>query len=330
VWFEVMRAAESPRGVGDTGGGQRRLFFWLISLFYLLVLVAAALLARRNLRLGRGDRRGALRVGMAIAAGNLLHSLCSGHHVAGLEELNLLSQMLAASLAFGGFGALAYLALEPMLRRRWPRLMISWNRWLAGDWRDPLVGRDALLGSALALVSVTVSQLSIWLVPLPAGRLLGEELGSALPRSALEPVGAIGTSVLAALTVPISCLLFVLLMATVLRSRLAAQGLFALLFAGVLFAGDLPGSTPVATAVAALLLAALWTFVFTRLGLFAAVAFHFVMLLAGNAPLVLAASSWLPPFAVVLLAAILAPALWGAWTAVGGRAGLARWLPAEA
>ena len=32
------------------------------------------------------------------------------------------------------------------LRRRWPELLISWSRLLAGRWRDPRVGRDMLLG----------------------------------------------------------------------------------------------------------------------------------------------------------------------------------------
>jgi serine/threonine-protein kinase len=42
-----------------------------------------------------------------------------------------------------------YLALEPYLRRRWPERIISWNRLLAGDFRDPLVGRDILIGATI-------------------------------------------------------------------------------------------------------------------------------------------------------------------------------------
>jgi len=39
-----------------------------------------------------------------------------------------------------------YLALEPIVRRRWPDSIISWSRLLAGRLRDPLVGRDILIG----------------------------------------------------------------------------------------------------------------------------------------------------------------------------------------
>jgi serine/threonine-protein kinase len=39
-----------------------------------------------------------------------------------------------------------YLALEPFVRRYWSELLISWSRLIAGDFRDPMVGRDILMG----------------------------------------------------------------------------------------------------------------------------------------------------------------------------------------
>jgi serine/threonine-protein kinase len=44
-----------------------------------------------------------------------------------------------------------YVGLEPLVRRRWPSRIISWTRFLAGDFRDPLVGRDILIGGLLGL-----------------------------------------------------------------------------------------------------------------------------------------------------------------------------------
>jgi hypothetical protein len=41
---------------------------------------------------------------------------------------------------------LSYVAIEPFVRRQWPQVLVSWARLLAGDWRDPLVGRDILIG----------------------------------------------------------------------------------------------------------------------------------------------------------------------------------------
>jgi serine/threonine-protein kinase len=54
-----------------------------------------------------------------------------------------------------------YLALEPFARRRWPHLMISWSRLLAGDWRDPLIGRDILIGALLGVAMTALGSLVI-------------------------------------------------------------------------------------------------------------------------------------------------------------------------
>ena len=53
----------------------------------------------------------------------------------------------------------AYIALEPFIRKRLPARIISWNRLMANDLRDPLIGRDVLLGLLLGLVSSLVSRL---------------------------------------------------------------------------------------------------------------------------------------------------------------------------
>jgi len=62
-----------------------------------------------------------------------------------------------------------YLALEPYLRRRWPEWIISWSRLLAGDFRDPLVGRDVLIGAAFGL-GVVLTNHAMVLVPPMFGR----------------------------------------------------------------------------------------------------------------------------------------------------------------
>jgi hypothetical protein len=53
----------------------------------------------------------------------------------------------AAGMALGFW--VLYLALEPFARRRWPEMLISWTRALSGRWRDPLVGRDLLIGTVM-------------------------------------------------------------------------------------------------------------------------------------------------------------------------------------
>ena len=52
-----------------------------------------------------------------------------------------------------------YMAVEPWVRRQWPKTIISWSRVLAGAWHDPVVGRDILLGVALGVVWILVFQI---------------------------------------------------------------------------------------------------------------------------------------------------------------------------
>src|SRR5262249_25301927 len=47
---------------------------------------------------------------------------------------------------------LLYMAFEPYVRRFWPQLVIGWTRLLSGRVRDPLVGRDVLVGVAAGMI----------------------------------------------------------------------------------------------------------------------------------------------------------------------------------
>jgi len=98
------------------------------------------------MRLGRGDRRGALRLSAFVSITLLASFTVAAHHVPGSEEVTLIFTLIAKSLLFGGTMWLFYIALEPYVRRQWPQTLIGWNRVLAGGWRDPLAGGDILIG----------------------------------------------------------------------------------------------------------------------------------------------------------------------------------------
>jgi hypothetical protein len=67
---------------------------------------------------------------------------------------------LAMCLGVGGWLALVngvgYLAIEPAIRRRWPWRITAWNRLLDGRLRDPMVGRDLLIGLAFGAAVLLV------------------------------------------------------------------------------------------------------------------------------------------------------------------------------
>ncbi|MEW6250857.1 MAG: serine/threonine-protein kinase [Planctomycetota bacterium] len=128
------------------------------------VLAAAALgalpLVWSNVRRGRGDRRGALRLSGAVFVARLVIWALNAAHTSQLEaELRLLLFALLgawfeASLVWG-----FYTALEPYVRRFWPQTLVAWSRLLTGHPRDPLVARDALVGTLLGLGLVLVFEL---------------------------------------------------------------------------------------------------------------------------------------------------------------------------
>ena len=77
-------------------------------------------------------------------------------------DLSILLRVLYGVIGMSIFDALtvwvAYLAMEPFVRRRWALRLVDWNRLLQGQWRDPLTGRGILLGG---LAGVTCACLTI-------------------------------------------------------------------------------------------------------------------------------------------------------------------------
>ena len=121
-----------------------------------VALVASVMLARRNLRLGRGDRRGATRLAWAMFGLNLVAWVFIEDHALDPWEIALVLMAIGSALFSAATTWLIYLALEPFVRRRWPHVLISWNRLLLGEFSDPLVGRDLLGGCVLGAASVVV------------------------------------------------------------------------------------------------------------------------------------------------------------------------------
>jgi len=123
-----------------------------------LAIIGTALLAHRNLRLGRGDRRGAFRLAVYMFSLVMLHWVFGAHHVAATAEVDLFFGGLYRGFFLLALAWLFYMALEPYVRRLWPGMMISWMRLLDGRFRDPLVGRDVLLGCLLGPILVLIQR----------------------------------------------------------------------------------------------------------------------------------------------------------------------------
>jgi hypothetical protein len=79
------------------------------------------------------------------------------HVFTSLQQFNVLVEIIKFSLFWAVFGGLVYCALEPYVRRWWSEYLISWSRLLAVDFRNPMIGRDVLIGGALACSTLLVS-----------------------------------------------------------------------------------------------------------------------------------------------------------------------------
>jgi len=158
-WAQATHMPLAPRAVSPAPVGE--VGVWILAL---AMPIGGLLLARRNLRLGRGDQTGARRVALLVLVVYSLARVLRAEHVASGEELWILIRAIAYPCFWSMLVWLLYMALEPYARRRWPRVLISWQRLLAGQFRDPLVGRDVLVGG-MAGALLAVSFLATLLLP---------------------------------------------------------------------------------------------------------------------------------------------------------------------
>jgi hypothetical protein len=146
---------ESGGGPASSGWGKAREI--LVFTLAIVGTLVAALVARRNWKLGRTDRKGALRVAGARIVLGLVVTAGAAHAVASGELLNILIGAAEELLLPAGILWLVYLAIEPSVRARFPHSVITWNRLLTGRWWDAQVAGDVLIGGAVGCVLWTAA-----------------------------------------------------------------------------------------------------------------------------------------------------------------------------
>jgi serine/threonine-protein kinase len=175
--LEVLMAARDGRivyfdrdassGEGHSFGRSSLSTQRVANAFYVSLMIGfTGLLALRNLRLHRADTQGALRCSLYYFVVDLTLWIVAVPHLGSISAsaiygANYLIYSTAKAMRLWMF----YVAVEPFIRRFWPDVLVSWSRILVGRLRDPLVGRDllvgCLLGSSWALVTVATSSVEI-------------------------------------------------------------------------------------------------------------------------------------------------------------------------
>jgi serine/threonine-protein kinase len=287
----------------------------------LACLVGSVLFARRNLRMGRGDRRGAARLAWFSFGLMAVTWIFGEHHTLTLGELGRFTMFTGAALSNAGFLWLMYVAIEPFVRRHWPDWLVAWSRLLAGSFRDPLVGRDLLMGYVMGVVWALLNRLQYAAAAWFGDSRLLPHIGIILKTLYLfSGVHAIVAGVLGLLNACIIGSLFILfllfLLRILLKSTWVAAAAIVILGASSFAVGS--GQSLVFW-IGCLLIFAGILFTLVRHGLVACVAqFLFANLLMGF-PITTQLSAWYSGIGLTGLALLLALTFYAFHVSVGGQ-----------
>lgn len=164
VYFKVVPVwdLEKPGGTSTEGTlPQSAERVEAINLGIMVLSVAVCIfLTRRNLRLKRGDLRGAWRAGLCVFVLMAYSQLVASHWIMNsFWQWDLFFTSLGIGAAYGIVFMLLYLSAEPFLRSTWPEVLVSWTRLVGGQYRDPMIGRDVLMGTLIGLGIAAASEL---------------------------------------------------------------------------------------------------------------------------------------------------------------------------
>ena len=306
TYFAVENGWTPAGGVDDGSSPASRLTV-------LTVLGLGGLLAWRNLWRGRADVRTAARLAVLVAAGQAVGWLVGGT-ISLAKWSTQLTLMAGLTGVYVATSSLLYLAVEPLVRRRWPGRLTGWQRLFAGRLRDPLVGRDVLVGAAagvgygaarhLADLAPSV-EVRNW-VYLPVVAPAQEFFGNALP---------------SAVSVPLIVFALVYILYLVVRREWVAWaciGGMVSLLGVVTFVSGGNASVGTAAIILATYLVGFFSLValLTRVGVLAYAAY----LLAADCALYISPpAAWHAPTALAFAAGLFAVCVACAYTATGGR-----------
>ncbi len=273
-----------------------------------LTIVGGIFFARRNLRLGRGDRRSAMRLAFFILILGFLAWIFI------VSQISIMSPLVIPYWAVMVW--IFYMALEPFVRRRWPQVLVAWTRLLSGRWRDPLIARDVLIGCGSIVLVRCVDFFAQYLLPVGLGYsessqplastldiLAGPSFFISVLFSFIRERIVLGLGLL--------CLLFI--MKVLLKNQVAAIIACVLLFSLMMGPGNLWSF------LVTLVLTPIFFIVLMRFGALAAIFALFVDAVIREMPAFMAPSAWYSGYGYAALIIVGVIVLYAFYTSLGGR-----------
>lgn len=322
VYFQIVAPWDKPVRQEETfSTPQRRAAGVILILMLVTIGIAGVFLAHRNLRQGRSDTKGAFKIAVFIFLISLAAGLLIGDHIPSLfYEIPIFFKILGDALFSAALMGLLYIALEPYVRRRWANLIISWSRLLAGDFGDPMVGRDILIGGLLGL---THSFLIYWQTLLPHWVGINNAPNRGTDISYLESFRhLLANALLSSVSGIFSAfgfLLFLILLVMIFRKQWlasAALWLLSFLILGLAFAS---GAGHWLVWLSPALIAVIIVICIARFGLLAMVSFQVFFTLSFHNAITANFSSWYFGNTIFMVIVVLGLAIYGFYTSLAGQ-----------
>jgi class 3 adenylate cyclase len=315
VLFEVLGPWDHPTQT-EAAQPVNRYVRWFAMVLLIGPTLVCLLIARKNMRTGRGDSKGALRGAVAIFLLVFFFMLLAPHHSSDPRWISQWWQIMigeSAGLALQWW--LYYMALEPYMRRTYPQALISWSRLLAGNPRDVLVGRDVLLGVGFGMLTAILDALSD---ALPAWF----PIKGVTPTFAAYPLGGIAAYAATFVSKMAVAMLMSILSLTIvfLAWKLFRSKTVGLVAAGCLFAILAVQSENIwFTLIFGVLTGSVLVLCLSRSGLLGLAVALYTWFMLGIGALTTDFSRWYAPRCVAAMLVIIAIAAYGFWTSTSGR-----------
>jgi len=310
IFFALLSPWDKPSRMGEQRRTrQKTILQWFDFGLILTIFGLGIWLATKNVRNGRGDLRGAMRLTLCVVVAGLINWALLAHHVGSIAGVVLFILAMSVNLFFGMMIWLLYAALEPYVRRHWPDTLISWSRMLAGKFKDPVFGRDVLLGTLFGLLAAVADQLQP-IVEAGLGKAPVPPFGFQNSYS-LDGLRGSTATVLFAAAASFSNALLAFFLFFILRLIFKRDWL-AVVLVGLLFCiPSIAAQNPLIDALftAPFIVAYLW--ILRRFGLVALTVLYFVDQLADQIPLTTPLTAWYTEGGMVGVVAIVALALYG-------------------
>ena len=282
----------------------------------LILILTLVLLAQRNFRANRGDRKLAFRLACYFFALVMLYWVLAANHVPEGSQVEILFGALYRAFSAFGIAWLFYIGLEPYARRLWPQTLISWVCLLEGRFREPRVGRDVLAGCTYGIGCALMFQI----FGMAAGWLGGVPPRPDLPVHPAELIALSGVKEsigeLLSIQVNISTLILYLVGALVLLKLICRRTWLAVVVHAVLYVFVYASGFGL---VGIVLSISFWYLVFFRFGWVSVLVGTFIQDLLHGYPLTTDLSAWYAHASILAVVVCLALTVYGFKVSLAGR-----------